>query len=100
MPWYYPAALLGVTFFIFAFAYCKVPATLFSSDDNGLLITGSRTGLYDPEYISYDEIMSVEQLDRNIDLRLKNGKMVALYFPKRYRANVRELIQGYLRNGK
>ena len=61
----FPNNLFSILFLIvpillFIFAYHKTPSFYVKETPSGLIITGAKQGLYDPDFIEFDKISGVE----------------------------------------
>ncbi len=67
-------ALIASAFFV----YWEKRAVLFESTDRGIWIKGAKEGLYDPDFIKYEEILSCDYDKKLIHLTLKDDRFVTL----------------------
>ncbi|MBO8130932.1 MAG: hypothetical protein H0Z29_05365 [Candidatus Marinimicrobia bacterium] len=63
--------------------YRNLPLYIFKSDNNGIYIRGCKTGFYDKDFISYNEIFSINRNNNKISLKLKDGAVTEIKLPKR-----------------
>lgn len=82
---YYPIILLAGTILLFIIYFKKTPEYYIKEKDDGILITGSKQGMYDPDYVSYKDIIGVEKRGYNIALSLKSKADIEIYLPAKYR---------------
>ncbi len=75
-----------VVYVLIAFAlsvYWKKREILFESTEQGIWIKGSKEGLYDPDFIKYEEILSCEHDKSQIHLKLTDDRFVNFRLQKR-----------------
>ena len=81
---YYPVIMLIITIGLFIFSYMRTPKYYIKETDTGIIITGSKQGLYEPDFIAFDTIEDVKNI-KNIYIKLSNSKVVEIYLPCKYR---------------
>jgi len=89
---YYPIILLLVSIGIFILAYRKTAKFYVKEINNGLLITGSKQGLYDPDHISFNQISKAEIWASMITITLKDSSHIEIYVPKNHREKLLNYI--------
>ncbi len=75
-----------VTYALIAFAFyvhTKKREVLFESTEQGISIIGSKEGMYDPDFIKYEEILSCDYDKKQVHIKLKDGRFVNLILQKR-----------------
>ncbi len=81
---YYPIILLLITILLFTFILLKTPRFYVQEKENGFLITGSKSGIYDPDYIEFDKITNIEKKGSNIEISLKDNSKIELNLPSKF----------------
>ncbi len=75
-----------ITYVLIAFAlsvHWKKKELLFESTEDGIWIIGSKEGLYDPDFIKYEEIISCDHDKKQIHLKLTDDRFVNFRLQKR-----------------
>ncbi len=91
-------ALMAFAFFV----YWKKRELLFESTEEGIWIIGSKEGMYDPDFVKYEEILSCDYDKKQIHLKLKDGRFVNFRLQKRniekaYNEIIKRLGQEHLK---
>ncbi len=81
---YYPIILLLLTIFIFAVFFYKTPKFYIQEKENGFIITGSKSGIYDPDYIEFEKITNIEKKDSKVELSLRDNSKIELNLPAKF----------------
>lgn len=88
--WYFLLAVVIVSLLLYVLGLMKTSAILYQSTDEGIFISGSRTGFYDPEYIARADILSAKSTSFYIELRLIDNKLLRLAIPRRFHKEILE----------
>ncbi len=95
----FPNNLFSILFLIvpillFIFAYHKTPSFYVKETPSGLIITGAKQGLYDPDFIEFDKISGVEMNKNSLVISVTNQQQsVELYVPKKHRAELFDALK-------
>ena len=95
----FPNNLFSILFLIvpillFIFAYHKTPSFYVKETPSGLIITGAKQGLYDPDFIEFDKISGVEMNKNSLVISVTSQQQtVELYVPKKYRAELFDALK-------
>lgn len=92
ITWYVALLLLLIPLILFMAIATKLSAVLFETTDEGVVVSGSRTGIYDPEFIAYSDIASVAARKREVSITRTGGQVVDLALPKKYVDKVQRAI--------
>ena len=85
---------LLVPILLFIFAYHKTPSFYVKETPSGLIITGAKQGLYDPDFIEFDKISGVEMNKNSLVISVTSQQQtVELYVPKKYRAELFDALK-------
>ncbi|AHC16361.1 hypothetical protein [Salinispira pacifica] len=90
---WYGFVLLIITLFVFLIFQRIQPKYLFRSTDQGIIVTGGKTGLYDPDYVPYSDINDVEYNSGLIIIKRKLHPPIELRIPGKHRQAVVDEIR-------
>ena len=82
---YYPIILLIISTVVFIIAYIKTPKYYVKETSKGILITGSKQGFYDPDFIEFSQISNVEIINGSLFIGLNDSRKIEIFVPKKYR---------------
>lgn len=81
------------------FRYRKKREIRFRSDENGILFTGSKGGLYDPDYLRYGDLRGAARDHDHIVLTTIDGRTIRLIGLKRHADAIVSEIEARLPTG-
>ncbi len=81
---YYPILSLLVAIILFIVFFLKTPKYYIKEKEDGFIISGSKKGLYDPDYVEFSKITNIERKGSTIELK-NNNAIIELYLPSKYR---------------
>jgi hypothetical protein len=88
--WLLFLAAVLVSLLLYILGLIKTSAILYQSTEEGIFISGARTGFYDPEYIARADILSAKSMTFHIELRLMDSKLLRLAIPRRFHKDILE----------
>lgn len=71
-------AVIAIIMYIFLTYYWKEKGILFKSNDTGIIVSGSKEGIYDPDYIAYSDISNCVIDQKRIVISLISGEKTIL----------------------
>ena len=95
----FPGNLFAICFLLvpillFIFAYRRTPSFYVKETPTGLIITGAKQGLYDPDFIEFDKISGVEMIKNSLIISITNQQQsIELYVPKKYLAELFDALK-------
>lgn len=95
---WYGLILLIISLFVFLIFQRNQPKYLFRSIEEGIIVTGGKTGLYDPDFVPYSDINDVEYNSGLIIVKRKTDSPIELRLPGKYREKVVQDIRSGIRS--
>ena len=85
---------LLVPILLFIFAYSRTPSFYVKETPTGLIITGAKQGLYDPDFIEFDKISGIEMNKNSLVITVTNQQQtIELYVPKKHRTELFDALK-------